>query len=116
MTIRKQVEEIVKTNHECYRETGYFDVETMVDELCAMFPTREEIQKEFEAAYWGAETPDEQACFPDRMYALFTKERKKEEWCEHIYWYKGAWLDENGTVGISEDICPVKGCHKPRPD
>lgn len=42
-------------------------------------------------------------------------------WCEHIYWTKspthenGIWTYFNHEVSHSWDICPVAGCHKPRP-
>ena len=38
-------------------------------------------------------------------------------WCEHREWREAGWfyLNANRYVRDDEDICPVKGCHTPRP-
>lgn len=48
------------------------------------------------------------------------KETPKQKWCEHCVWYSGNWaFNSNGHylfTGLNNwDICPVKGCHAPRP-
>jgi len=72
--LRERIEEILRNRKDSF-------LSSTINDLLGLFPTREEIQKEFEAAYWGAETPQEQACVADRIYALFTKGKKEEAYC-----------------------------------
>lgn len=42
---------------------------------------------------------------------------KEKIWCSHMKWRpeEEAWLLDYNTYISDWDICPVKGCHKPRP-
>ena len=64
----------------------------------------------------------------DELMAWYRGEKKDPEWCEHFEWDKDAWLYKESWVGGDReglwrlkkscrwDICPIKGCHKPRPE
>ena len=83
--------------------------------------SREEIRKVLQDTY-GSALIERESTLIDNLLALLNEPSKKE-WCEHckldssVSHPKNMYWVFNGISSMFEnwDICPVSGCHAPRP-
>lgn len=132
---RPSREQILNILMACF---GRYDT---VDKILALYPaptpkrvTREEIYRAINSSFPAGSiipatrplsNPVEMAT--EKILALLSPEETRRDWCEHIGWTKhkeGGWIFDLGSaphpypgsfVPETFDICPVAGCHAPRP-
>ncbi|MDP3722388.1 MAG: hypothetical protein Q8R91_02695 [Candidatus Omnitrophota bacterium] len=102
----------------------------LLDDLCALLtpptPDRKALNYIFGMHIQGQRHDHPEPCdrLADEIMAWATGQPRELRWCEHITWVDGRWrwmrphadremmyLDDH----LTWDICPVAGCHAPRP-
>ena len=98
----------------------------LLDALVAAVPTvtREQVDKIIQR--WVKEPTFSSKDITDALHALLTG-AGETKWCEHWVLFDGKWMARIGRIGsrgptgysmeaeLPWDICPVAGCHAPRP-